>query len=62
MLPYNIVCVGLSAASTFYLFYDAWLGDHMYSCKEESVSKFIFRDLEKTIEWIVKRENLFGEF
>ena len=34
MLPYNIVCVGLSAVSTFYLFYGAWLGDHMYSYKE----------------------------
>ena len=34
MLPYNIICVGLSAVSTFYLFYGAWLGDHMYSYKE----------------------------
>ena len=34
MLPYNIVCVGLSAVSTFYLFYGAWLGDHIYSFKE----------------------------
>eukprot|EP00111_Clytia_hemisphaerica_P001484 TCONS_00004261-protein len=34
MIPYNIICVLLSLAATFLLFYGAFLGSHLYAYEE----------------------------
>ena len=52
MLPYNIVCVVLSVISTFYCFYGAMLGEHLYSFKENSavVYGLAFYTISKNVE------------